>query len=143
MFLFTLFYTVSFVGLQASLVSKLGSVDLALKYEVVDNCPLSCLSPPLATFAPNVAYSSTVVTSFWKSKRLTYLFFWIVFILLVAYNVLLTVGVWISAGTTTWTSISIDFVVFQVYSPFHRVLLPAGFLVQYVVSLVRFLRLNW
>ena len=96
LFLFTLFYNEVYCPrLLGSLVAKLGSVDLALKYKIVYYWPLSGLPPSLSTLAANVPYSSTVVTSFWKSKRLTCLFVWILCILSLAYNVILTVRMWI------------------------------------------------
>ena len=48
------------------LVSKLGSVHLPLKYEVVYYGSLPSFCPPFATLAANMAFSSTVVTSFCK-----------------------------------------------------------------------------
>ena len=48
------------------LLSKLGSVHLPLKYEVVYYGSLPSFCPPFATLAANMAFSSTVVTSFCK-----------------------------------------------------------------------------
>ena len=79
------------------LLSEVGPIDFALKNKVINDRPFPWPTSPFWTLPPDVPHFATVVTSFWKSKRFTCLFFWTLCILSVPRNGKLTVLMWIVA----------------------------------------------